>query len=286
MLLDSLLGINFEFDHIKLGKISISLSTIDFLLKKFITICVIVIFMILVIKIGSKLIDKAVQKQIDTNFKFSLDTRKANTLGTLLKSILMYSVYFIGITTILSIIFGNISWAFASVGGVAVGLGAQSFVKDVINGIFILFDNQYNVGDYVTIEGVSGIVEVIGLRTTELRDYDGSLHIIPNGMIRIVTNNCRGDMRVQIDIGISYSEDINKVINTINSVCYTYNKENNNITEPLKVWGVTDLTSSSVNLRICGKVKSMKLWETEVELRKRIKMTLDKKKYMKEIITG
>ena len=147
MLLDSLLGINFEFDHIKLGKIKISLSTIDFLLKKFLTICVIVIFMILVIKIGSKLIDKAVQKQIDTNFKFSLDTRKANTLGTLLKSILMYSVYFIGITTILSIIFGNISWAFASVGGVAVGLGAQSFVKDVINGIFILFDNQYNVGD-------------------------------------------------------------------------------------------------------------------------------------------
>ena len=63
-------------------------------------------------------------------------------------------------------------------------------------------------------------------------------------------------------------------------------KENNNITEPLKVWGVTDLTSSSVNLRICGKVKSMKLWETEVELRKRIKMTLDKKKDMKEIITG
>ena len=92
MLLDSLLGINFEFDHIKLGKIKISLSTIDFLLKKFITICVIVIFMILVIKIGSKLIDKAVQKQIDTNFKFSLDTRKANTLGTLLKSILMHVI--------------------------------------------------------------------------------------------------------------------------------------------------------------------------------------------------
>ncbi|MDY2582541.1 MAG: mechanosensitive ion channel, partial [Clostridium perfringens] len=216
MLLSSLLGINFEFDHINLGKISISLSTIDFLLKKFITICIIVMFMTLVIKIGNRLIDKAVQKQLDTNFKFSLDKGKAYTLGTLLKSILMYSVYFIGITTILSIIFGNISWAFASVGGVAVGLGAQSFVKDVINGIFILFDNQYNVGDYVTIEGVSGIVEVIGLRTTELRDQDGSLHIIPNGMIRIVTNNCRGDMRVQIDIGISYSDDINKVINTIN----------------------------------------------------------------------
>lgn len=284
MLLDSLLGVNFEFDHIKFWRVSISLSTIDFLLKKILTICVIMIFMALVIKIGSKLIDKAVKKQIDTNFKFSLDSRKANTLGTLLKSILMYSVYFIGITTILSIVFGNISWAFASVGGVAVGLGAQSFVKDVINGIFILFDNQYNVGDYITIEGVSGIVEVIGLRTTELRDYDGSIHIIPNGMIKIVTNNCRGDMRIQVNIGISYSEDINKVINTIDSVCETYTKENINITEPLKVLGVTDLTSSSVNLRICGKVKPTKLWETEVELKKRIKITLDKKKYMKEII--
>ena len=71
MLLSSLLGINFEFDHINLGKISISLSTIDFLLKKFITICIIVMFMTLVINIGNRLIDKAVQKQLDTNFKFS-----------------------------------------------------------------------------------------------------------------------------------------------------------------------------------------------------------------------
>lgn len=284
MLLDSILGINFDFDYIKLGEIKIPLSTLDFLFKKILTIGIIVILMVLVIKVGYKLIDKAVKKQIDTNFKFSLDSRKAHTLGTLLKSILLYSVYFIGITTILSSIFGNISWAFASVGGVAVGLGAQSFVKDVINGIFILFDNQYNVGDYVTIEGVSGIVETIGLRTTELRDYDGSLHIIPNGMIRIVTNNCRGDMRVQIDIGISYNEDLNSIINIINSVCESYSKENKDITEQLKVWGVTDLTSTSVNLRICGKVKSMELWETEVELRKKIKMTLDKKKYIKEII--
>ena len=284
MLLGRILGLNFDFDHIKLGEIKISLSTIDFLLKKFIKIFIIFIFMILIIKVGSKLIDKAVKKQIDTNFKFSLDTRKANTLGSLLKSILTYSVYFIGITTILSIIFGNISWAFASVGGVAVGLGAQSFVKDVINGIFILFDNQYNVGDYVTIEGVSGVVEVIGLRSTELRDYDGSLHIIPNGMIRMVTNNCRGDMRVQINVGISYSEDIGKIINIINSVCDEYNRENEDITEALKVWGVTDITSSNVNLKICGKVKSMKLWKTELELRNRIKLALDKKKHMKEII--
>lgn len=276
MLLDSVLGINFDFDHINLGAIKIPLSTIDFLLKKFITLVVIFILMAVTIRIGDRIINKAVKKQIDTNFKFSIDARKANTIGTLLKSIVRYSVYFIGITTMLSSIFGNISWAFASVGGVAVGLGAQSFVKDVINGIFILFDDQYNVGDYVTIEGVSGVVETIGLRTTELRDFDGSLHIIPNGMIRIVTNDCKGSMRVQVDVGIAYEEDIDNAIKVINEVCNKYNKENMNITEPLKVYGVTALNDSNVNIRVYGKTKAMEQWGAEIELRKRIKMELDR----------
>ncbi|MGG5463349.1 mechanosensitive ion channel family protein [Clostridium sp. B9] len=275
MLLDSILGINFDFDYLKLGRIKIPLSTIDFLLQKLITVIIIGVLMGLTIKAGDRIINKAVKKQMDTNFKFSIDSRKANTIGTLLKSILRYSVYFIGITTMLSSIFGNISWAFASVGGVAVGLGAQSFVKDVINGVFILFDDQYNVGDYVTIENVSGVVEAIGLRTTELRDFDGSLHIIPNGMIRIVTNDCKGSMRVQVIVGIAYEEDINNAIEVINNVCNEYNKENTNITEPMKVWGVTELADSSVNITVWGKTKPMEQWSAEVELRKRIKMALD-----------
>lgn len=276
MLLDSILGIKFDFDYFKFGRIKIPLSTIDFLLRKLIVIMIIVILMAIIIKVGDRIINRAVKRQKDTKFKFSIDSRKANTIGTLLKSILRYSVYFIGITTILSSIFGNISWAFASVGGVAVGLGAQSFVKDVINGVFILFDDQYNVGDYVKIEGVSGIVETIGLRTTELRDFDGSLHIIPNGMIRIVTNDCKGSMRVQIIVGIAYEEDINNAIKVINEVCNEYNMENRNITEPMKVWGVTELADSSVNITIWGKTKAMEQWAAEVELRKRIKMGLDK----------
>lgn len=276
MLLESIIGIKFDFDYFKFGRIKIHLSTIDFLVRKLITVSIVVILMIIAIKAGDRIINKAVKRQKDTNFKFSIDSRKANTIGTLLKSILRYSVYFIGITTILSSIFGNISWAFASVGGVAVGLGAQSFVKDVINGVFILFDDQYNVGDYVKIEGVSGIVETIGLRTTELRDFNGSLHIIPNGMIRIVTNDCKGSMRVQVIVGIAYEEDINKAIEVINEVCNEYNMENRNITEPMKVWGVTELADSSVNITIWGKTKAMEQWAAEVELRKRIKMGLDK----------
>lgn len=276
MLLDSILGFNFDFDYLKFGKIKIPLSTIDFLLNKLITVIIIGVLMVITIKAGDRIINKAVKKQMDTNFKFSIDSRKANTIGTLLKSILRYSVYFVGITTMLSSIFGNISWAFASVGGVAVGLGAQSFVKDVINGIFILFDDQYNVGDYVTIESVSGVVETIGLRTTELRDFDGSLHIIPNGMIRIVTNDCKGNMRVKIVIGIAYEEDIEKAIDIINEVCNDYNKENHDVTEPIQVWGVTSLESSSVNITVFGKTKPMKQWDAEIELRKRIKIALDK----------
>ena len=257
--------------------ITISAETIASVIFKIIMIVIIFILMMIAIRIANKFIDSMVKNQIESNHKFSMDEKKAKTIGILLKSLVKYSVYFLGITSMLSIVFGAISWAFASVGGVAVGLGAQSFIKDMINGIFILFEEQYSVGDYVTIDNSKGIVKAIGLRTTELRDFNGDIYIIPNGSIQVIVNHSKGDMRVLVDIGIAYEADIELAISVINEVCSQYNQENPNITTPIEVLGVTALNDSNVNIRVIGETKPMKQWEAERELMKRIKLEFDKR---------
>ena len=257
--------------------ITISAETIASVIFKIIMIVIIFILMMIAIRIANKFIDRMVKNQIESNHKFSMDEKKAKTIGILLKSLVKYSVYFLGITSMLSIVFGAISWAFASVGGVAVGLGAQSFIKDMINGIFILFEEQYSVGDHVTIDNSKGIVKAIGLRTTELRDFNGDIYIIPNGSIQVIVNHSKGDMRVLVDIGIAYEADIELAISVINEVCSKYNQENPNITTPIEVLGVTALNDSNVNIRVIGETKPMKQWEAERELMKRIKLEFDKR---------
>ena len=210
-----------------IGKgISIDMSDIENIVNKGIRIVIIILLMYITIKIGNRLINKFVKKQIESNARFSMDNQKAKTIGEVLKSVLKYMTYFIGAALILSDAFNGISVAMASVGGFALGFGAQSLVKDIINGFFILFEDQYGVGDHVTIGTFSGIVETIGIRTTVIRDFSGDVHLIPNGTINQVTNHSRGNIRFIVDVDISYEEDIDNAINVITNVCNKYKNEN------------------------------------------------------------
>ena len=259
-----------------IGKgISIDMSDIENIVNKGIRIVIIILLMYITIKIGNRLINKFVKKQIESNARFSMDNQKAKTIGEVLKSVLKYMTYFIGAALILSDAFNGISVAMASVGGFALGFGAQSLVKDIINGFFILFEDQYGVGDHVTIGTFSGIVETIGIRTTVIRDFSGDVHLIPNGTINQVTHHSRGNIRFIVDVYISYEEDIDNAINVITNVCNKYKNENENIVEPIEVLGVNSLNASSVTIRIIGKTKPLKQWEAERELRKRVKKVLD-----------
>ena len=139
-----LIKLAMENDKINIGNfISIGLEDIISARDKGLKIILVTIIMYFSVKIGKYLIKKFVQKQVESNAMLSLDSQRAKTLGEVLKSVLKYSVYFMGITTIISIVFGEISFTFASIGGIAVGLGAQSLIKDLINGFFILFENQF-----------------------------------------------------------------------------------------------------------------------------------------------
>lgn len=268
----------FGFDATKgaiyLGNLEISRDQINMFITKAATIIFIMITMYVVIKIGTHLIDKSIKKQ--RNLRFSLDDKRARTLGAIMSSILKYMVYFFGIGAILTQLFGTISLTFASIGGVAIGFGSQSLVKDVINGIFILFEDQFAVGDFINIESKSGIVESIELRVTKIRDFNGDLHIIPNGLIAQVTNHSRGDMRILVDIDIAYEEDIDNAIAILGKTCEEFKQINENVVEGPKVVGVVSLKEFSVTIRIIGKAKSMTQWDTENKLRRELKLALDK----------
>lgn len=264
---------NFEEGAIRVGSFNITADQINNFLWSVVQVILIIVGMYIGVKLGSKIIEKTVNKQ--KKLKFSLDDKKARTLGAILKSILRYSVYFIGISAILSKLLGGLSLTLAGIGGVAIGFGAQNLVKDVINGFFILFEDQYSVGDYITIESKSGIVESIELRITKLRDFSGDLHIIPNGLITKVTNHSRGNMRVLVEIDVAYEEDTYKAMDILKDACIKFSNENENMVEGPNVVGVSALKDNRVTIKVIGKAKTMTQWECENQLRARLKKALE-----------
>ncbi|MDQ7092478.1 mechanosensitive ion channel family protein [Desulfosporosinus sp. PR] len=204
-----------------------------------------------------------------------LDERKANTLFSLLRSMSFYLVTFFVILQILRHLFFKFDTgpllASASVLGVALGFGAQSLVKDMIAGFFILFENQFAVGDYVQTGEFVGTVEETGIRTTRIRAWGGELHIIPNGSITAVTNFSRGKMLAKVEIQLPYDEDLERVIDVLHAVCEEVSAEfKEQILDAPTVQGVTQFGERNVVLRVIAFTKPDQQWSLERELRRRI----------------
>ena len=260
-----------------LGNLETINSWIDSTLSMVLRIIIILIAINLIIKIGNKLINKFVDKQVKSKLSFSLDPQKAITIGEVLKSVLKYVVYLLGVALMFYNVFAKIPVAIASAGGFAIGLGAQSLVKDLINGFFLLFEDQYGVGDHVTISDFTGIVESMGIRTTALRDFTGDLHLIPNGSILEVTNHSKGDIRFIVDVDIAYEENIDDAIKVIKDINKAFEeKHKDKLRNHIEIFGVTALNASGVTIRTVGRAKPLSQWEMERELRKEIKEGLTK----------
>lgn len=202
----------------------------------------------------------------------NFDENKRKTLASLLKSMIRYVTYFMAALNILEIIGVNTSslLAAAGVGGLAVGFGAQNLVKDVISGFFLIFEDQFNVGDYVEAAGVAGIVDEMGLRTTKIRDFGGQIHIIPNGEITLVTNHSRGMMRALVNINISYEEDLDKVLTALEDVCRKVREKRNDIVEGPTVLGISNLGPTEIVVSLMAKTVPMQQWSVEREIRKAV----------------
>lgn len=254
-----------------------TINILNAFIERFLRIIIIAIGMYIVIKVGNKLIEKFVDKQVKSKLRFTLDNQKAITIGEVLKSVLRYLVYFLGITLMFSDIFSKIPVAIASVGGVAIGFGAQSLVKDLINGLFILFEDQYGVGDHITVGQFTGIVESIGIRTTIIRDFTGDLHLIPNGNVLEVTNHSRGDIRFVVDVKIAYEENADRAIEIIKETNKSFQeKHSEELRGDIEVQGIISLNATGVTIRVVGRAKPLSQWTMERELRKEIRETLDR----------
>ena len=248
-------------------------SLISFLIK--LVLCGLVIIVSAVV---IKVLNKCVKKLIYSHKGFS--ERKAKTLHTVCSSTIKYVIYFFAICQILSIFGINVMSfiAVAGVGSIAIAFGAQSLVQDIIMGMFILIEDQFAVGDVITLEGYTGTVEGIGIRTTRLRSADGNLFIIPNGQVKIVTNMSKGFNRAVVDISVAYEEDVDKVISIMkDELKEAFDKKEiaGLLAEP-QVLGVVDLADSAVIIRVSADSHIGENWAIEREIRRLIKNRFDK----------
>ena len=206
--------------------------------------------------------------------------KRGYTLSRVLTNTGQVLVILIAFFTILSELEINIAPILAGAGvvGIAIGFGAQSLIRDILAGVFILLENQYRVGDVVKIADVAGLVEDINLRRTMLRDLDGIVHVVPNGEIRVASNFTKEWARVNLNISVAYGEDLDRVISVINRV----GKELADdpawaplILKPPQVLRVDNLGESGVDIKILGDTKPIRQWDVMGELRKRLKKAFD-----------
>jgi small conductance mechanosensitive channel len=208
--------------------------------------------------------------------------KRAHTLGNILRHAFLIVLTFVAVLMILGelgIQLGPLL-ATAGIGALAIGFGAQSLVKDVISGFFIILENQYRIGDVIEVAGVSGLVESVSLRKTVLRDLQGKVHTIPNGEIKVVSNLSKEWSRSVLDLGISYREDIDQVIDLLIQIGRELESEEpykSAILEPLQILGVEKFDESQMVIRMMVKTAPLKQWDVGRELRRRIKIRFDEK---------
>ena len=225
------------------------------------------------IKLGFDLFERS-----GVNKQEAAARRRLQTLSATFRGIVQSIILFIGLVTFLSQLGVNITPILTSAGvlGIAIGLGAQSLIKDFFAGFLILLEDQFSVGDVVKIGETTGTVEQLTLRVTRVRALDGSLTTIPNGGIGAVVNYSKGWSRVVLDIEIDYREDVDRAMRVMLETAKKMKEESgSDIIEEPTMLGIDKLSAASVTLRLLAKTAANKQPEIGRELRRRIKLAFD-----------
>ncbi|MDR1560696.1 MAG: mechanosensitive ion channel family protein [Clostridiales bacterium] len=260
-----------------IGFLNIDAAQTSPMLKAVIGVAAIIIQCVLIVGIAlilSFLLRKAIGKFFRLPGRVSA---KSETLSSVFSNFVKYGIGFLAVCEILTL-FGvavESILAVAGIGSVAIGFGAQTIVKDVLTGVFILLENQYNVGEIVRINGLSGVIESVGIRTTKIRDNNGNLHILPNSTIGAVTNISRDYQRpiITLEFGATHSVD-----NILNMLSDEMSKVGSlpGLTKPPEVQGLVALSPASFKVQIEAECESNYCWPIERELRRRIKLRFEK----------
>lgn len=245
------------------------------------SIKIIAIFLLsyLIVFIGKRIIARIFKLRMQSPLKYS--ERRQQTLLKLSQSVLSYVVYFSAIIGALSSLNINVAGLLAGAGiaGLAIGFGAQNLVKDVITGFFIIFEDQFGVGDYIRINTSSaaeGTVTEIGLRTTKIVGITGEVYIVPNGQITEVVNFSLNNSKAVIDMQVGIEADIEKIENLMTKYLKTLPKQYEELVDVPKFVGVQNVTGTEITIRIVAETKPQQHYGIARIIRRDVKKILEK----------
>ncbi len=206
--------------------------------------------------------------------------QRSQTMGSMLKSVASIIIFTVTAITALAELGFPVGPLIASAGivGVALGFGAQSLVKDFLSGVFMIFEDQYGVGDVVDVGEATGSVEAVGLRVSRLRDVEGTVWYVRNGEILRVGNKSQNWARTVIDVPVAHEEDVYRVQDVLREVAREAWEDEDlqrTIIEPPEVWGVEEMTSDWIAIRVTLKTAPLEQWAVAREVRERIKARFD-----------
>ncbi|MDQ3548777.1 MAG: mechanosensitive ion channel family protein [Chloroflexota bacterium] len=244
-----------------------------------ISVVIVVVVAIVILRVLRTFVKRIVERVLSASDQPPRELRqKAQTLANVIESTGRLVVFIIAGMMVLSTLGLEIGPLIASAGiaGLAIGLGAQSLIKDTINGFFILMENQYAVGDVITVGASSGTVEEVSLRRTVLRAVNGAQVVIPNGEIRTVENQSKGWSRAVIDIETATNVDDSRVLVLLHELLDTIQTDpviGSKILEPPQILGISAISVTVVTFRVLVKTEPLQQWMVERELRLRIRQT-------------
>ena len=260
-------------------------SIIPWLCSSGIKIIAILIGAFLINRVGRIFIDRSVRELVKPDLASpdykEAEKRREDTLIKIFNNVLKILIVLVAVLSILPEAGVDITGFLAGAGviGIAIGLGARSIIQDFLAGIFIILENEYRIGDVVCLDGTCGSVQDVTLRKTILRDMDGAEHHISNGSIKKASNLSKDFARINLNIGIAYDTNLEKVIEVVNRVGKTLAEDKEwkeDILEVPHFMRVNDFTDSAVMIKIFGETKPLKQWAIAGELRKRLKIAFDK----------
>jgi small-conductance mechanosensitive channel len=245
---------------------------------RIILIAVLTLILIKVVKVLShRLVALFAKQQEDVE-----TIKRAKTLASVVRNLATVVIMVVAIITVLGQLGVQIGPVLAAAGivGLAVGFGAQTLVKDVINGFFILLEDQIRVGDVVQVAGQGGVVEKVNLKMIVLRDLAGNVHYVPNGSIDLVTNMTKDYSRYVFDVGVAYREDVDEVIQIIREVDEKLRSDPDfgpDILEPMEILGLDQFADSAIVIKARTKTRPIQQWRVAREFNRRLKRRFDEK---------
>jgi small-conductance mechanosensitive channel len=241
-----------------------------------------VLLAFIVVRVLSAVIARAEAEMVTGTGLDALERRKrAQTIAGLVRRVLSGLIWGTAVLIILRELDVDITPVLTSAGiaGLAIGFGAQTLVRDVITGFFLIMEDQVRVGDVAMVNGTGGLVEQINLRTIVLRDMEGVVHVFPNGEIKTLANRTKDYSYYVIDLGVGYDADVDRIMVLVREAGAQLQADpafGPFILEPVEVLGVDDFRDSAVRVKIRIKTVPLKQWDVGRELRRRLKMVFDR----------